>query len=59
MDYEFENGQNMLSFCLTMREIFYKLGLSSQLNEFYDYLVEITAQAELKACLGQPNVLSN
>ncbi|CAG8582640.1 9101_t:CDS:2 [Ambispora leptoticha] len=53
MDYEFENGQNMLRFCLTMRELFYKLGISSSIDEFDDYLLELISEREIDVNLDR------
>jgi hypothetical protein len=47
-DRKLEKWRNELRYCLTMRELLLELGMSQEIDEFDDYLVEIADSAEKK-----------
>ncbi|MCE8167821.1 MAG: hypothetical protein I3273_04400 [Candidatus Moeniiplasma glomeromycotorum] len=52
IDEEWENMKNELRFCKTMRELLLALGVSTQINEFDDYLLDIADRAEKAKITG-------
>jgi len=51
-DRKLEKWRNELRYCLTMRELLLELGMSQEIDEFDDYLVEIADYAEKKGWIG-------